>query len=143
TALAGRGPRRRTENPAPEEPEAGSTVVARRETRRRATRPPEDATALRPRRDPVTPHQPSPPDGRRVARVPDGQEREIYRPRAAAPEIVERRAPAPRAPQHPVAEGAAVARERRRRWRWAGWAAGGAGLVVLAAAAVALVLALG
>ncbi|QEW02070.1 hypothetical protein [Microbacterium lushaniae] len=147
TALAARdgGPRRRAEAaaPHPEEPEAGSTVVARRETRRRATRPPEDATALSPRRDTVAPHQPSLPEGRRAARVPDGHAREIYRPRTMEPEIVERRAPAPRAPQHPVAAGAAGTRDRRRRRRWAGWAAAGAVLVVLAASAVVLMLALG
>ncbi|MFG6402757.1 hypothetical protein [Microbacterium sp. P04] len=124
----------------------------------RAAEPPEDETIRAPRRasDPAAvasapvlrvrdrSQHPSPLDPRtdpsRPVRVPAAGEREIYKPRADAPVVTARAAPAPRAPQAVVDVAAGEAARARRRRRRAIIAGVVAGALVLASIIVILVL---
>lgn len=111
----GPGPRRRAgEDAAAEgvdadEPEDGSTVVARRESRRRAARE-ELAAAPAPAVDSAGD---SPAATGRIAQVP-GETPPIYKPRAPEPVISTRSAPPSRPPQPPVDTRAEILYRRRR-----------------------------
>jgi hypothetical protein len=130
TALVERdaGPRRRGPAPAPHDAEApvDSTAVVPRHPRRRVDPAPVPQAA---------------PEARRVARIPEAGSREIYRPRLSEPEIVERRPPGPRTPQHPAA-GIPTPRRRRRRRRTAAIVVVAVAVTALLAAILVLVLAL-
>ncbi|MGP3535876.1 hypothetical protein ACTU3I_13840 [Microbacterium sp. RD1] len=121
------------------EVEEGSTRVARRETRRRSTRLPDEETIARLRPGSTEPAVAGAGPGRRTARVPDADAHEIYRPRAAEPAMVERRPPAVREPQHPVAPARSGGARARVVWIVGAVAA----MIVVAAAITVLLLAVG
>ncbi len=110
----------------------GSTIVARRESRRRAAREhAADADPGLPALRTPSPPPAVPPAPSRAASAPDAASSEVYGARPPQP-VVAARAPAQqRAPQAPV-DGDASAAGRRRRTRIT------AVIVVLAASAVAL-----
>jgi hypothetical protein len=105
-------------------PVDGSTVIARRESRRRSTR--EGAGARR-----VRPAPPAPAESGRTAAAPGAACASVYGARPADPVVVARTAPPAHPPQEPVDGAAAAAAERRRARRTAL-------VVLLAASAVAV-----
>jgi hypothetical protein len=109
------------------EPVDGSTVIAHRESRRRAAR--EQASADHPA--PTShPAPPAPAPAGRVAAAPGAASDSVYSARVAAPVVATRAAPPERVPQVPVDGAAASATQRRRARRTAL-------IVVIAASAVA------
>jgi hypothetical protein len=90
----------------------GSTLVARRETRRRSAREHDDGgePAASARMAPPTPIEAP----GRVAAAPDAAAGAVYAARAAQPVIALRTAPPERAPQAPVDGNAAATAHRRR-----------------------------
>ena len=115
--------RRRTGADPATEPVDGSTVIARRESRRRAGRD------RRPGPPPPAPVAPA--SAGRAASAPDPASRVVYEPRRAEPVVTTRAAPAARAPQTPIqgpADGAGDRRSARRT----------AAIVLLAASAVSV-----
>lgn len=136
------GPRRRgtPEPDSPEQDEAvpddGSTVVARRESRRRAAHAgdaPETAGDVAGEAADAAP----PPEGR-IARSPDPA-RPLYRPRPAEPLISSRRPPAVRPAQEPLSS-AELEAARRSRTRRRALLVAIAASVILVAAVAAIVL---
>jgi hypothetical protein len=109
--------------------------------------PPEPAeeTELRPttRRE-AFPRIAAPAHTERSARVPTGEAREIYKPRAPEPVVAVRRAPAPAVPSTPEYPDTAATDRRTRRRRLRMLIAGGIVVlaVVLAAAAVVVLVVL-
>lgn len=144
------GPRRRggsvpsDDAEAAEEPDAGSTVVAHRESRRRAAREPDEHTALRTRVERDAPAVADAASGaRREAHVPPPLAHEEYAPRAAEPVVAPRREP-PRRTSPPAQPPRAAARSRTHARRILGVVLVAAGVLALLAGAVAvLVLAVG
>ena len=118
----------------------GSTFVARRETRRRATRDHDEGrgAAASDRMPPSTPVAAS----GRVAAAPDAAAGAVYTARAAEPVIALRTAPPERDPQAPVDGDAAATAHRRRARRTALIVLISASAVALTAAASLLVVAL-
>jgi len=124
-------------------PTDGSTIIAHRESRRRAAR--DSAGDHTARSDPSgrsarpgpprTPPSPSPaPQGSRVASAPDAAASGVYRARAANPVVASRAAAPERSPQSPVDGDAATAARRHRSRRTAL-------IVVIAASGVAVIAA--
>jgi len=114
----------------------GSTIIARRETRRRAAR--EHASeqdgswpAGLPRTPPPLPDRPAAVVAGRVAAAPDAAAGAVYSARAATPVVASRSAPSPHPPQAPI-DGDTAASARRHRTRRLTL------IVVTAASAVAL-----
>ena len=106
------------------QPVDGSTVVARRESRRRAAR--DGAGRSAPRSAP-----PVPASTGRMAAAPDAASGALYAARPARPVVVRRAEPPQRTPQAPVDGVAATTGHRRRARR-------SALIVVTAASAVAV-----
>jgi len=104
------GPRRHADAPETEEPDDGSTMVARRESRRRAAR--EDSPVA-----PAPAAESSAADltmsTGRIAQSPR-ESSPIYKPRAPEPVIAERSTPPSRPPQTPVDTRAQILSRRRR-----------------------------
>jgi hypothetical protein len=94
----------------PDEPDDGSTMVARRESRRRAARE-ESPVAPAPLAESRAGDLPAPTG--RIAQAP-GETPPIYKPRAPEPVIADRSAPPSRPPQVPVDVRAAMLYRRRR-----------------------------
>jgi hypothetical protein len=115
------------------EPVDGSTVVARRESRRRVAR--EGAGVSAPRSAP-----PVPASTGRVAAAPDAGSGAVYGARAADPVVARRAAPPQRAPQAPIDGVAATTGHRRRARRTALIVVIAASVVAVAAAASLLVV---
>lgn len=135
-------PARRTQPVLPDQTD-GSTVIARRETRRRAAREqPAPAGAPVAASDRTAASAPIPTAGR-VASAPDAAADAVYTARPPRPVIVERTAPPARVPRtlgDPAATGDA---ERRRARRTALIVLVSAAALFVAAAASLLVVALG
>jgi len=126
--------RARTSGAEPDtEPVDGSTVVARRESRRRATRDSAGGSAPRPA-------PPVPASTGRVAAAPDAASGAVYGARPAGPVVVRRATPPQRTPQVPIDGVAATNGHRRRERRTALIIIGAASVVAVAAAASLLVL---
>jgi hypothetical protein len=107
------GPRRHAADADAEqrdEPDDGSTMVARRESRRRAARE-ESPVAPAPLAQNSAAGVPGP--SARIAQTP-GDTPPIYQPRAPEPVVADRSAPPPRPPQVPVDVRAAMLHRRRR-----------------------------
>ena len=113
----------------------GSTIIGRRESRRRAER----FHSAPPLADPVP--SPAPASEGRVAVAPDGAP-EVYGARSAEPVVVSRVAPPQRAAQVPVDGAATDAAHRHRARRSALIVVLAASAVVLAAAASLIALTL-
>lgn len=107
----------------------GSTFVARRETRRRATRDHDDGRGVA-ASDRMPPSTPVAASGR-VAAAPDAAAGAVYGARAPEPVIASRTAPPERVAQAPVDGDAAATHHLRRARRTAL-------IVLIAASAVAL-----
>lgn len=120
----------------------GSTVVARRETRRRAARDqPEHDGAPVAASARLSPAAPLPTAGR-VAAAPDSASGVAYPARPPQPVIAARSAPPARVPQAPVDGGKTAEKHRRRGRRTALIVLFSASALVLAAAASLLVIVL-
>lgn len=119
----------------------GSTFVARRETRRRATRGPVDGRGPVAASDRLPPPTPVDAPGR-VAAAPDAAAGAVYGARAPEPVIASRAAPPERLPQAPVDGDAAASAQRRRARRTALIVLISASAVALTAAASLLLVAL-
>ncbi len=122
--------RRRTGGDPATEPVDGSTVIARRESRRRAGR------------DRRPGHPPSPvaaASAGRVASTPDPASRVVYEPRPADPVVATRGTPAAHVPQAAV-DGAAGSAADRRSARRTALIVVLAGSVVSVGAAVSLLV---
>ena len=117
-----------------DEPTDGSTIIARRESRRRAARE-HEATGSAPAASvhATPPAPPVPASQGRVAAAPDAASRVVYGVRVAAPAVVARAAPAERIAQAPI-DGAAAGAAQRRRTR-------STALIVVVAASVVAVAA--
>ena len=106
------GPRRHGSGADAEEPDDGSTMVAHRESRRRAARE-ESPVAGAPVAENSADDLPAPIG--RIAQAP-GEVALIYKPRAPEAVIVTRSTPPPRPPQPPIgARAATISRQRRAR----------------------------
>jgi hypothetical protein len=120
----------------------GSTVIARRETRRRAARDqPEHDRAPMAASARFSPSTPIPTPGR-VAAAPDAAAGAVYAARPPQSVIAARTAPPERVPQAPVDGAATGDRQRRRGRRTALIVLFSASALVLAAAASLLVVVL-
>ena len=97
----------------------GSTVIARRETRRRATRQHGDGRGPTGASDRLPPSSTPIEASGRVAAPPDAAAGAVYGVRAAEPVIASRTAPSERVPQPPVDGDAAATADRRRARRTA------------------------
>jgi hypothetical protein len=117
------------------EPVDGSTVVARRESRRRVARDGAGVSAPR-----SAPPVPVPASTGRVAATPDAGSGAVYGARAADPVVARRAAPPQRAPQAPIDGVAATTGHRRRARRTALIVLIAASVVAVAAAASLLVV---
>jgi hypothetical protein len=134
-------PARRTQ-PVVDDQTDGSTVIARRETRRRAARDhPEHGRAPVAASDRVPPAVPIATSGR-IAAAPDAAAGAVYPARPPQPVIAPRSAPPERIPQAPVDGAANASAQRRRARRTAVLVLISACALVLAAAASLLVIAL-
>ncbi|NYE21340.1 hypothetical protein [Microbacterium immunditiarum] len=111
-----------------EEPTEGSTVVAHRESRRRA------------RGESVHEPVPVPKVAGRDARMPHPGPGDVYPVRAAAPVVAPRQAPAERPPQSPADTAVAEARLRSRARHRVIAVVAAASVTALAAAAVIIAL---
>lgn len=117
----------------------GSTIIARRETRRRAARDLAEPGSSPGVHGPVIP---APTALARTASAPDHARVEAYRPRPAAPVVAVRSEAAKPVPQEPADGAAAAAAQRRRSRRTALTVLFSASAVVLAAGASLLAIAL-
>ncbi|MEU1971669.1 hypothetical protein ABZ477_08425 [Microbacterium sp. NPDC019599] len=131
-ASAEPGPRRTSADPTAEDPDDGSTMVARRESRRRASRDVSGPLAATSAAD-------VPSSIGRIARSPE-EPLPSYGPRSADPARIARSAPEPTSPQTPVDTAGVDAAARRRARRRAVIALVAAS--VLVAAVVAALIAL-
>lgn len=121
------------------EPVDGSTVIAHRESRRRAARDPAGAGRSA---SSSRPAPPAPAPGGRVAAAPAAASDAVYSARAADPVVATRSAPPERIPQVPVDGDAVAAMQRRRARRTALIVVIAASAVVLGSAAWLLAIAL-
>lgn len=120
------------------QPVEGSTVIARRESRRRAARESAGADRAAAASHPA----PAPaPAGRRAA-PPDAASGIVYGARPADPVVVTRAAPEPRVAQAPIDGAAAAASQRRRARRTALIVVIAASAITVGAAASLLAVAL-
>jgi hypothetical protein len=120
----------------------GSTFIARRETRRRATREHVDGQGPVGATDRLPPSSAPIEASGRVAAAPDAAARAVYSARAPEPVIASRTAPPERVPQAPVDGDAAATAQRRRARRTALIVLISASAVALTAAGSLLVVAL-